>query len=138
VSSKNQVKFPEHWQHLKSIGVGNFSTQIIHRISNGNLHIWSSRRFRKRHSSEIKASEIDYHKAKKKPFKYWAWKSESLTWWIGFIFTFGSLLFVVGAIPMMFPNPPVARISVINFLGSVCFTLGSYAASLLVLEFKRD
>ena len=132
------MKFPEHWQHLKSIGVGNFSTQIIHRISNGNLHIWSSRRFRKRHSSEIRSSEIGYPEAKKKPLKYWAWKLESLTWWIGFIFTFGSILFVVGAIPMMFPNPPVARISIINFLGSVCFTCGSYAAFLEVINLNLD
>ncbi len=39
---------------------------------------------------------------------------------------------------MMFPNPPVARISVINFLGSVCFTLGSYAAFLEVINLNLD
>jgi hypothetical protein len=138
MSRKNQVKFPQHWQHLKSRGVANFITQVIHKLPSDNLHIWSSRRFRKRHSSEIKSSEIDAPEPKKKSLQYWAWKLQSLTWWIGFIFTFGSLLFVVGAIPTMFPNPPEQKISFINFLGSVCFTFGSYAAFLEVINLNLD
>ena len=135
---KNSLKFPKNWQPLQSFGVANFSTRIIHRTAQGNFHIWSSRRFRKRHSSEIKSGISDLISSKLKPFKYWTWQLDNLTWWIGFIFTLGSILFVVGAIPMMFPHPPLERISVINFIGSVCFTFGSYAAFLEAINLNLD
>lgn len=129
--SQINLKFPKHWQHLSSRGAGHFITQIIHKLPNGNLHIWTSRRFRKRHSTEIRTDDkIQPSQRQKKKWKYWDWKLQSLTWWIGFIFTVGSILFVIGSIPMMFPNPPEHKIALINFLGSVCFTIGSYAALL--------
>jgi hypothetical protein len=137
--SQINLKFPEHWQHLSSRGAGHFITQIIHKLPNGNLHIWTSRRFRKRHSTEIRTDDkIQPSQRQKKKWKYWDWKLQSLTWWIGFIFTVGSILFVIGSIPMMFPNPPEHKIALINFLGSVCFTIGSYAALLETINLKLD
>lgn len=131
--------FLKHWQHIKSRGVDHFTTQIIHRLPSGNLHIWSSRQFRKRHSTEIRASEkISRAEVQKRIRKYWGWQPSSLTWWIGFIFTVGSILFVVGAIPMMFANPPLEKIAVINFIGSLCFTVGSYAALLEAINLNLD
>ncbi|PZV19127.1 MAG: hypothetical protein DCF20_02405 [Pseudanabaena sp.] len=132
-------KFPQYWQQLKSSGAANFITQVIHRLPSGNLHIWSSRRFRKRRSSEIRMSEgIKLTKSSPKPWKYWGWQMQSLTWWIGFIFTVGSLIFAIGSIPAMFPNPPDREIAQINFIGSVCFTIGSYAALLEVINLNLD
>lgn len=39
---------------------------------------------------------------------------------------------------MMFPNPPVQALSLLNFLGSLCFTIGSYAAFLEVINLNLD
>jgi hypothetical protein len=136
---QTNFKFPAHWQLLKSRGADHFTTQIIHRLPNGNLHIWSSRQFRKRHSTEIRSSDkISQPELQKRPRKYWGWQPSSLAWWIGFIFTSGSILFVVGAIPDLFPNPPLEKIAVIDFLGSICFTVGSYLAFLEVINLNLD
>ena len=132
-------KFPQHWQHLKSRGAAYFTTQVIHRLPSGNFHIWSSRRFRKRRGTEIRArEEIKQPERQKRHGQYWDWQPQSLTWWIGFIFTVGSLLFAIGAIPAMFPNPPEQKIALINFIGSVCFTIGSYAAFLEAINLNLD
>ena len=136
---QTNFKFPEHWQRIKSRGAAHFTTQVIHRLASGNLHIWSSRQFRKRRSTEIRSrAKIPQPERQKRPRRYWGWRPSSLTWWIGFIFTVGSILFVVGAIPELFPNPPLQKISAINFLGSICFTVGSYAALLEAINLNLD
>jgi hypothetical protein len=136
---QTNFKFPNHWQLLKSRGAANFTTEFTHRLPSGNLHIWSSRRFRKRRSTEIRSTaKISQPEHPKRRIKYWGWKLSSLTWWIGFIFTIGSILFVVGAIPELFPNTPIQKIAVINFLGSICFTIGSYAAFLEAINLNLD
>ncbi len=129
--NQTNFKFPEHWQRLKSRGAAHFTTQVMHRLPSGNFHIWSSRQFRKRRSTEIQPETTTSQlQPRRRRINYWGWKFGSLTWWIGFIFTLGSILFVVGAIPMMLANPPLEKIAMINFLGSICFTVGSYAALL--------
>ena len=136
---QTNFKFPEHWQRLKSRGAAHFITQIIHRLPSGNLHIWSSRQFRKRRSTDIQPETTTSQlQLRRRKINYWGWKFGSLTWWIGFIFTVGSILFVVGAIPMMFANPPLEKIAMINFLGSICFTVGSYAALLEAINLNLD
>lgn len=38
----------------------------------------------------------------------------------------------------MFPNPPEQKVALINFIGSVCFTIGSYAALLEAINLNLD
>lgn len=135
-ASSKRFQFPQHWHYLKSRGINGFKTQIFHTLPNGAVVIWSSRRFRKRHSSELLPPSVFQKQDESPPhkhpvFHYWGWKTKKLSWWIGLIFTLGSILFVLGAIPVMFPNAPTTTIAQINFVGSVCFTIGSY---LMLLE----
>ena len=45
---------------------------------------------------------------------------------------------MIGAIPAMFPNPPEQKVALINFIGSFCFTIGSYAAFLEAINLNLD
>ena len=48
--------FPDRWQLLNRRGFGGFITHICHRLPDETLILWSSRRFRKRNSSEVLAA----------------------------------------------------------------------------------
>lgn len=141
------LNFPEAWEHLASDGAGRYITRVIHRLPGDALHVWTSRRHRKRRGGRIvKATEAvvseDPGKMHSIPmrhasFKYWGWAMQRLTWWIGIIFILGSICFVAGTVPMAFEG--IAKwlgwsghvLSSICFTGSVFFTIGSY---LLVFE----
>lgn len=145
------VVFPEDWTHVATHRVGPFITQVVHRLPSGELHVWSSRRHRKRRGGVIHASheplaqtdqievgEVHRHtKARKRRFHIWGWRPRELSWWIGMIFIIGSICFVVGTVPPTFPvvldwlGLKPFNFGLADFIGSVWFTIGSY---LLLLE----
>ena len=121
-------RFPQHWQHVISKGLNRFVTKVVHQLPDGSHAIWSSRRFRKRRSSEWLPSSSHRSQLRRQSafsrFHVWGWKLHRLSWWIGLILTLGSILFVIGAIWVMIPTPPLPFIAMLNFIGSVCFTVG--------------
>ncbi|MEO0795736.1 MAG: hypothetical protein AAFX93_11260 [Verrucomicrobiota bacterium] len=147
------VSFPEEWEHIASHGVGKFVTRVLHRLPSGHIHIWTSRRHRKRrggviHDGSSKLAQSDsgrldvqavHQETRGKPrsWKWWGWRLKSLSWWLGLIFFLGSICFVVGTVPVAFPvvlewiNLPPYNFGLVCFIGSVFFTFGSY---LLLLE----
>ncbi|GHC08239.1 hypothetical protein GCM10007047_26850 [Cerasicoccus arenae] len=60
-----------------------------------------------------------------------------MSWWLGLIFIIGSICFVLGTVPVAFPEVlsvfglPTYNFDLVCFIGSLWFTLGSY---LLLLE----
>jgi len=149
------LNFPQNWQHLGADGAGRYVTRVIHRLPDGGLHIWTSRRHRKHrngriipkhqlpadkaeaaghiaYAREATSSKVNHHR-----FRLWGWNLRRLTWWIGLIFILGSICFVLGTVPMAFEG--IAKwlgwsnqtLNAICFAGSVFFTVGSY---LLVFE----
>lgn len=143
------LNFPEAWEHVTSDGAGRFITRVIHRMPGGALHVWTSRRHRKKRGGRIvetvgRGTQDEEEKTllaafaiQHLPFKLWGWALQRLTWWIGVIFILGSICFVTGTVPMAFGS--VAQwlgwsgdvLNSICFAGSVFFTVGSY---LLIFE----
>lgn len=147
----SHVVFPADWEHVATHRVGPFVTQVVHRLPDGALHVWSSRRHRKRRGGVIHrsgegltdetAQDVNlvhrHTKARQRRFHLWGWRPELLSWWIGVIFILGSICFVVGTVPPAFPRV-LDRLGIApfnyglaDFIGSVWFTIGSY---LLLLE----
>jgi len=137
-----------------SHGVGKFVTRVIHRMPSGALHVWTSRRHRKRRGGAIHEEGSGLHRQAaqagilvdhahehtrqvRRRFRLWGWRIHLLSWWIGVIFIIGSLCFVAGTVPVAFPSVlkglgiPPYNFGLVDFIGSVWFTIGSY---LLVLE----
>ncbi|WP_309398316.1 hypothetical protein [Cerasicoccus maritimus] len=146
------VTFPAHWEHVATHRVGRFITRVIHRLPDGGLHVWTSRRHRKRRGAVIQdsagaLSQVASHehvgqvnaasKSVRQHFRLWGWRVESLSWWIGLIFIIGSICFVVGTVPTAYPGVldwfglQPYNYALVCFIGSVWFTIGSY---LLLLE----
>lgn len=155
------VRFPEDWEWLASHGLGPFVTRVIHRLPEGHLHVWTSRRHRKRRGGAVHddlrglagdaradvstapggalhGDNVDARtRAQAWRWRWWGWRTGSLSWWVGLIFIIGSLCFVAGTVPVAFPavldalGLPPYNFGLVDFIGSVWFTIGSY---LLVLE----
>ncbi|MDP0494612.1 MAG: hypothetical protein Q7Q73_00235 [Verrucomicrobiota bacterium JB024] len=138
------VEFPAHWEHLRSHRVGPFITQVVHRLPDGRLHIWTSRRHRKRLGALVEEGiEHDLAAVERlarghlRHFHWWGWRFDHLSWWIGLIFILGSICFVLGTVPLAFTAVQqwlgwsTWALDFICFMGSVFFTVGS---ALLVLE----
>jgi len=152
------VEFPAGWEHLRSESVGPFLTRVLHRLPDGRLHIWSSRRHRKRRGALVKTlSEHELmsfvenaEQAERlirehaRNFKWWGWRTDHLSWWIGLIFILGSICFVLGTVPMAFSAIADAlgwsefALNFICFTGSVFFTVGSYMLLLEALNAHAD
>ena len=66
------------------------------------------------------------------PFRWWGWEPHNLSWWVGFLFTIGSVVWLVNGSLLMWP---VAARSFENwstalsaFVGGSIFLFGAYAA----------
>ncbi|WP_309380091.1 hypothetical protein [Cerasicoccus frondis] len=148
----SHVTFPPYWEHVATHRVGPFITRVVHRLPDGSLHVWSSRRHRKRRGPEMHPSEsplaqradghqVDQVNQAGSPhalrWKLWGWRLRSLSWWLGCIFIVGSLCFVAGTVPMAYPvvldwlGIRPFNYALTCFIGSLWFTIGSY---LLLLE----
>lgn len=144
----SHLRFPQSWEHLGSDGAGKYVTRVIHRLPDGGLHIWTSRRHRKRRMghvihpemlnkhlgehAEAPGQERDQHCLEcgrhlckccnHHRFRPWGWKLNRLTWWIGVIFILGSICFVAGTVPMAFETV-ANRLGWGNeLLNAICFT----------------
>lgn len=151
---RGYVHFPEHWDHVRSDGVAGFVTRVIHKLPDGGLHIWTSRRHRKGRgpvrvsrdrvmpgdirSYGLHPDNDEYHHGNDVDWTrtIWGWKFNSTAWWVAFVFTFGSVLFVAGAVPAMFMTG--FFIGALYFAGSVCFTIASYLALMEVNNASLD
>lgn len=146
------VVFPANWVHVATHRIGPFITRVIHRLPDGSLHVWSSRRHRKKRGATIhdassaltqsgehdQAAKVNQHvRTGKFHWRLWGWRLQSLSWWIGLIFIIGSICFVVGTVPVAYPGVldwlglAPYNYALVCFIGSVWFTIGSY---LLLLE----
>ena len=138
------VDFPQEWEHVRTHRVGGCITQVVHRLPDGRLHVWSSRRHRKRLGARVRESaEYDLKAVEKmlrtnlRDFQWWGWRFDHLSWWIGLIFIVGSICFVLGTVPLAFSTVAdwmgwsTWALDFTCFMGSVFFTIGSY---MLVLE----
>jgi hypothetical protein len=121
------IDFPDEWRHVESSGVGPFTTRIVHRRSDNQLHSWSSRRHRKGFGAEIRADGEAAPHAEKRPSLF-LWAPRSLNWWIALLFMIGSSLFIVGSLLYLTGNPSYLLIDVVFFTGSLFFTSAGYSS----------
>ncbi|MEM8549762.1 MAG: hypothetical protein AAGF10_03140, partial [Verrucomicrobiota bacterium] len=96
------VTFPEDWEHLRTDCVLGCVTRVLHRLPDGRMHVWSSRRHRKARGALVKPSifiEQAAHdlnvletlvREHPRRFAWWGWRWGQLNWWIGIIFIIGS------------------------------------------------
>lgn len=152
------LDFPGDWVHLALHGAHGFVTRLVHLLPDGRLHIWDSRRHRKRrpaivvdvsHHPEretLQSTAVEHRHIeqleKSHPWHWvwWCWQLRSLAWWIGLIFFLGSWCFVLGTVPPTFPSIQAWLGStdfdadVWCFVGSVFFTVGSWFQWLEVIN----
>ncbi|MGE9294169.1 MAG: hypothetical protein ACQKBW_11190, partial [Puniceicoccales bacterium] len=95
------VSFPEDWEHKHTDRTWGCITRVVHRLPDGRLHIWTSRRHRKGLGALIKNSPAhDWAMLERlarenlRQFHWWGWSLNRLSWWIGLIFILGSICFV--------------------------------------------
>ncbi len=152
------VAFPSDWTPVATHRVGPFVTRVIHRLPGGALHVWSSRRHRKGRggvfhepddplakSDELHVDAVHEHtRSRSRRVPAWGWRPELLSWWIGVIFILGSICFVIGTVPPAFPvvldwlGLKPYNYGLIDFIGSVWFTVGSYMLLLEALNADFD
>ncbi|MEM1058595.1 MAG: hypothetical protein AAGK14_05055 [Verrucomicrobiota bacterium] len=146
------LEFPGDWVQLAAHGAHGFITRLVHRLPDGRLHLWHSRRHRKQRppmvveapdgDGDIASHERIEALEKRHPWRWvwWCWQPARLAWWVGLIFFLGSWCFIFGTVPPTFPS--VQEWLGSNdieadwwcFAGSVFFTVGSWLQWLEVLN----
>jgi hypothetical protein len=103
---------PPGWEPIRRSGVGPFTTHVDFRRTDGEVVTWSSRRHRK-HASLLS-------RARRHPGTWWAPRRAS--WWIGVLFSLGSLCFLVGPFPGFVELVGSRADGIVFFVGSIFFT----------------
>lgn len=148
LKKRGYVYFPEGLKYVASTGTGRFVTRIEHRLPDGTPVVWTSRRHRKARglkTTETKAQieRPELRKASKPQYVYWGYRPRAIAWWIASLFTFGSIFFMIGALPEMFPaisgNEALdTYVKVSFFIGSVFFTVAGYVQLIEAMNVDLD
>jgi hypothetical protein len=123
---RGYLDFPAEWEHLESIGVGAFTTQVEHRLPDGSIHIWSSRRHRKGYGPEVVPVNEAEPRTKKR-LSLLVWAPDSLNWWIAVLFMIGASCFILGSLLVLAGVSAALLIDLIFFVGSIFFTSAGYS-----------
>ncbi len=105
------------WKLLEATGAGPFISRIIHRLPDGSLHVWTSRRHRKGHG---------------------------LGGWVSALFMIGSACFALGSLASLEPGwfgPTFQNETVVGsvfFLGSIFFTSAAFLQLLEAANADRN
>jgi hypothetical protein len=126
------VPSPAGWQLVHCDGAGPFVSRIVHRLPDGSLHTWTSRRHRKgwgpQRTGLAVAAGIDKRRA---PWVI-VWAPARLGWWIAVLFMVGSACFALASFAGIEPDvlarslQNVSVINVVLFAGSLFFTAAGY------------
>lgn len=109
-------------------GPGPFVTKRIYKRPDHFKVIWQSRHFRKGLRETISPKLIFAEHVLKKSL----WMPQNLNWWIGLIFSIGSLFFIAGSVLFLFPalakffSLNDEQVNVVFFMGSIPFTIAAY------------
>ncbi|MCC7554183.1 MAG: hypothetical protein KO202_06845 [Methanobacteriaceae archaeon] len=105
---------PKSWTCLKAEGPGPFVTKAILKNSEGEIVQWDSRNNRK-HDFKFDTSVGST----------W-WAPGAIGWWIGVLFSIGSILFALGALPPYLKIVGHVPDAITFFIGSVFFTSAAF------------
>jgi hypothetical protein len=138
-----QLPFPAGWQLVTAEGAGPFVSRIVHRLPDGSLHIWTSRRHRKGHgwqgTERVAAAGPD----RTRSVWFTVWAPAQLGWWIAVLFMVGSACFALasfaGLAPDTFDNllQNATVINAVFFAGSIFFTAAGYLQLLEAINADR-
>jgi len=107
---------------------GPFVTQLLERGHDANLHLRSSRRFRRGLRDLSLDSRGRVRKRIGELSLLFAVRPDLLSWWIGTLFMVGSALFVAGSIMQLYFSDHFSTfaVNVTYFVGSLFFTSAAY------------
>lgn len=120
------IKFPSQWEHVESQRIGPFVTRIIHRRSDGQLDVRTSRRHRKQYGPEL-TEPVTTQNEEKTRLALFLWRPRSLNWWIAVLFMIGSWHFISGSVLVLLGSSNTYLIDLIFFIGSLFFTSAGYS-----------
>jgi hypothetical protein len=107
VEGQSYLRLPTGWEKLGHRGLGPFVTAELLRRPDGTTVLWESRRHRKR---PVRPSGSTW------------WAPATLGWWIGVLFSIGSVCFAAGALPAFTDAVGARDDGVTFFVGSWFFT----------------
>ena len=150
LKKRGYVYFPADLNYVGSTGTGRFVTRVEHRMPDGTPVVWTSRRHRKTRGLKI-GKEVekklgpphDRKRAIGARYLYWGYRPRAFSWWVAFLFTIGSVFFMIGAVPEMFPSVSGSNdldiyVKVSFFIGSLFFTGAGYVQFLEVINVNLD
>ena len=123
---------PAGWQLVSWDGAGPFVSRIVHRLPDGILHTWTSRKHRKGHGLRVTGlAGTALRDVQRSPW-FTAWAPAQLGWWISLLFMVGSTCFALasfaglepGILGNLFQNSTL--INAVFFAGSIFFTAAGY------------
>jgi len=120
----------EGWQLAHSDGAGPFVSRIVHRLPDGSLHTWTSRRHRKGRGLQRSAPPVAGIDKRRCPWPA-AWAPARLGWWIAVLFMVGPACFALASFAGLEPDmlgKSFQNVTVFNavfFAGSIFFTAAS-------------
>ncbi len=104
---------PEGWSAVGRRTAGPFTVGVSYRRPDGRLVEWSSRAHRK-HASRLSRSRAENEGA--------LWAPHRASWWIGVLFSIGSLCFLVAPLPVFLRLVGDQADGAVFFVGSLFFT----------------
>ena len=113
---------------LEQSGPWPFVTRRVYRLADQSRRIWSSRHHRK----GLLVPGISEGEQRGSILLRCLWMPKKLNWWIGIVFTIGSLLFALASVLSLAPSLAEtwsldpAQINAIFFAGSIPFTTAAY------------
>ena len=136
------MPFPEGWQIQRSDGAGPFVSRIVHRLQDGSLHTWTSRRHRKGGGLQRSEAIVAGLDERRSPWLT-LWEPARLGWWIAGLFMVGSACFALASFAGLEPNAlgrsfqSVTVINTVFFAGSIFFTGAGYLQLLEAINADR-
>jgi len=126
------LPFPAGWQLVTAEGAGPFVSRIVHRLPDGSLHTWTSRRHRKGHGPQGTGQAVAAGLDRLRSAWFTVWAPARLGWWIAVLFMVGSACFALASFAGLAPGVSgnlfrnVTVINAVFFAGSVFFTTAGY------------
>ncbi|PQO45305.1 hypothetical protein [Blastopirellula marina] len=121
-------KIEQEFEQLEAEGIGGFVSHRVLRHESGEKSHWHSRNHRKGlvlrkvqgllHFGQLLVAQL--------------WQPRQLNWWIGSLFAFGSTLFALASVVLLWPDLgevfslSAQAANLIYFLGSIPFTTAAY------------